>query len=646
MPILERVGGPDDIKRLSLAELKRLASELRGLIVSTVTVNGGHLASNLGVVELTLALHRVFSTPRDSIVWDVGHQCYTHKIITGRYDDFRRLRRHGGLSGFPKRAESVHDAFDAGHASTSISAALGLLAANERLGRPGSVVAVIGDGALTGGMAYEAMSHAGQLGLPLIVVLNDNTMSISRNVGAVSSYLSRLSATVRYQRVRRALDAIILGVPWLGPRAHPYVLRLKRAVKAVFFKESLFSDLGFEYAGPIDGHNLPLLCEVLAEARAIRKPVVVHVVTKKGKGHQGAEDNPAAYHGVAPESPAASRGLGGSDAIDPAGLPPPKRPTFTEAFGEAALAAADVDGRVVAVSAAMTAGTGLAPFGRRFPERLFDVGIAEEHAVTFAAGMAAGGLRPIVAIYSTFMQRAFDQVLHDVALQGLPVVFALDRAGAVPDDGETHQGLYDVQAFRSAPGLAILAPASAVELRAALAWAISSGAPAILRYPKAVCPPERPAYAEPFSTGRGVFARRGEGEGRALIATSGALVDEALRASDACAAEGVAVDVYHLRFLKPLDVEAFVDIARRYAFVLVAEEGVLVGSVAADLAAAVAADGRGALALGFGERPLGQASREELLATAGLAAKALAEATLTGLARPAPARGCAEMGQR
>ena len=643
MSILERINGPSDIKALPISELYQLAAEIRSLIVSTVTQNGGHLASNLGVVELTLALHRVFSTPADSIVWDVGHQCYTHKILTGRRDDFATVRRRGGLSGFPKHSESAHDAFEAGHASTSISAALGILAANEALDRRDAVIAVIGDGALTGGMAYEAMSHAGQLGLPLIIVLNDNAMSISRNVGAVSSYLSRLSTTTRYQRIRTLLDRIILGVPILGPKMHPLVLRLKRAVKAVFFKESLFADLGFEYAGPIDGHNIELLSEVLGQARAIRKPVVVHVVTRKGKGHQPAEQNPSAFHGVSPaaqpQSAQPQSALLSSDALDPAAAPATRRTTFTEAFGAAMLDAAAVDRRIVAVTAAMASGTGLSEFQRRYPRRLFDVGIAEEHAVTFAAGMAAGGLRPVVAIYSTFMQRVVDQVHHDVALGDRPVIFAVDRAGAVPDDGETHQGIYDIQAYRSVPGLTMLAPASAAEVGAALRWAIDHNGPTMIRYPKSVCPPERPAYAEPLEAGKGVFVRRSEAGASVLFVSSGALVDEALRASAQCAAAGVGADVYHLRFLKPLDQGAFVERVRPYRLVIIVEEGVLTGSVAADLAAAVSQSmpDRGirqtALALGFDERPLPQASRAELLVQAGLDGASLAKLALDRIDR-------------
>lgn len=614
MSLLEKLDGPEYIKRLSPAGLRTLASEIRELIVRTVAVNGGHLASNLGVVELTLALHRVFSTPADSIFWDVGHQCYAHKIVTGRLSAFPGIRLSGGLSGFPKRSESEHDAFEAGHASTSISAALGKLVANRRRGSDGAVVAVIGDGALTGGMAWEALSNAGQLGLPLIVVVNDNSMSISPNVGALSSYLSRLSATVRYQRLRRVLDRMILGVPLVGRQLHPLVLRLKHAVKAVFFKKSLFAELGFEYAGPIDGHNIPMLTDVLREAREIRRPVVVHIVTKKGKGHYEAERNPAAFHGVSP-----------SRTVEP-------RPTFTEAFGTAMVRAAREDPALVAVVAAMTSGTGLSAFQKEFPDRFFDVGIAEQHAVTFAAGMASGGLHPVVAIYSTFMQRCVDQVHHDVALADRHVIFAMDRAGAVPDDGETHQGIYDAQIFRAVPGLAILAPASAVEVDAALRWALSASGPVMIRYPKAICPPERPAYAEPFAYGKGVYVRRGESKSPILFAVSGALVETALAAADACEREGASADVYHLRFLKPVDAAAFVSIALSYQVVVIAEEAVATGSIAAELAAMVNAAGRTlALAKGFDERPLPQAGREELLARAGLSAGALALAAQTSL---------------
>jgi 1-deoxy-D-xylulose-5-phosphate synthase len=623
MNLLDRLSGPADIKLFSVRELYRLATEIRELIIRTVTVNGGHLASNLGVVELTIAIHRVFSTPRDQVVWDVGHQCYTHKILTGRKADFLAIRRPGGPSGFPKRSESIHDAFDAGHASTSVSAALGLLAAKRARHEAGSVIAVIGDGALTGGMVYEAMSHAGQLGYPLIVVLNDNSMSISSNVGAVSRMLSRLSATVRYQNFRRIVDKAILMVPFIGSRVHPYVLRAKRSVKALIFKESLFSDLGFEYAGPIDGHNIALLCNVLAEARDIRRPVVVHVVTKKGKGHKPSEVDPSTWHGVSPS-------IQCTDPLLPDGaettVQKSRSQTFTQVFGEAMLTLAGEDERVVAVTAAMAKGTGLSAFQARYPGRFFDVGIAEEHAVTLAAGMAAGGLRPVVAIYSTFMQRVFDQVHHDVALCGHPVVFAVDRAGAVPEDGETHQGIYDIQAYRAVPGLAMLAPAGASELVAALRWALLRNGPTMIRFPKAECPPEPDEVHAPLVEGQGVLIKASAGSAASILfIVSGAMVDQAIQAAGLAAHDGLAADVYHLRFLKPVDHGFIQALAGRYKAVVLAEEGVLTGSVAAELAGCICTSNPGlpVKALGFDERPLGHMGRAALLGTANLDAQGL-----------------------
>ncbi|MCX7024610.1 MAG: 1-deoxy-D-xylulose-5-phosphate synthase [Spirochaetes bacterium] len=609
--MLESISSPEDIRSLSVRELYRLAAEIRLRIIEVVTRNGGHLASNLGVVELTLALHRVFVTPRDAIVWDVGHQCYAHKLITGRSAEFDAVRRKGGPSGFPKRSESEHDAFDTGHASTSISAALGILEAMRARGGKGRAVAVIGDGSLTGGMAFEALSHAGQLGIPLVVVLNDNKMSISANVGALSRYLSRLTASVPYQTIRRRIDSLIAALPVGRIRLQRFAYAFKRSLKGLFFKENLFSDLGFEYVGPIDGHNIQVMTSVLREALRIEKPVVVHVVTKKGKGHELAEEDPTRYHGVTP--------LAVTDGKVGAKCPA----TFTEAFSDAMMKAGRRDGRIVAVTAAMVKGTGLASFQAQWPKRCFDVGIAEEHAVTFAAGMAAGGLKPVVAIYSTFMQRAVDQVFHDVCLQDLPVVFALDRAGAVPDDGETHQGLYDIPVFRSMPDLAILAPASAAEIDAALNWALDSGAPAMIRYPKASCPPEREAFGKPFETGRGVFVERSGGE--LLVVASGGLVDNAREATITLARNGIMADLYHLRFLKPIDEAWFMKIAAPYRAILFLEEGVVTGGIGEALSRLIllATPGIRVAVAGFPERPPGQASRDELLEAAGLSARGI-----------------------
>ena len=631
MALLDSIDSPEDLKKLSLSELKGLAAEIRERIVSVVGRNGGHLSSNLGTVELTLALHRVFESPRDAIVWDVGHQSYTHKLVTGRRAEFEGIRRRGGISGYPKRSESPHDAFDTGHASTSISAALGILEARRILGVGGVAVAVIGDGALTGGMAFEALSHAGQMGLPLVVVLNDNEMSISRNVGALSSYLSRLSATVRYQGVRSRIDRVVKGFPFIGNFLYEHMVRAKRAVKALLFKENFFSDLGFEYAGPIDGHNMPAMGQVFREARRLGKPVVVHVITRKGKGYDLAEEDPSRYHGVAPVR------------VRDAGAEDPDPPSFTAAFSRAMVRRGLFDERLVAVSAAMTTGVGLDAFRASCPGRLYDVGIAEEHAVTFAAGMASAGLRPVVALYSTFAQRAVDQILHDVALPCLPVVIALDRAGAVGEDGETHQGIYDIALFRSFPNLSILAPSSAIELDTCLEWALNLGRPAIIRYPKAPCPEEEKAYAEPLVAGRGVFVRRWGAE--CLIVALGGLVPNAAKAADELFLEAASsaaersdalqplalcrggADLYSLRFVRPLNEEAFLEAVSPYARVLVVEEGVAVGGLGEYLVALIASrlPRVQASAAGFPSMPLPQGTRDEQLASARLDAQGIAE---------------------
>jgi 1-deoxy-D-xylulose-5-phosphate synthase len=645
MALLDSIDSPEDLKKLGVPELKLLAAEIRERIVDVVGRNGGHLASNLGVVELTLALHKAFDSPRDSIVWDVGHQSYAHKLVTGRREEFESIRRSGGISGFPKRSESPHDAFDTGHASTSISVALGILEARRLLGAEaagkGLAIAVIGDGALTGGMAFEALSHAGQLGLPLVVVLNDNKMSIGPSVGALSKYLSRLSATARYQGIRSWIDRVVKGIPFAGDFLYERMLRGKRAVKAFLFKENLFSELGFEYAGPIDGHSIPAMLSVFREVKTLGKPVVVHVITRKGKGYGLAEKDPSRYHGLPPAKCA--------DDEDEPELDPF---TFTMAFSNAMARRGRFDDRLVAVSASMTAGVGLEAFRAACPGRLHDVGIAEQHAVTFAAGLASEGLRPVVALYSTFVQRAVDQVIHDVALPAMPVVLALDRAGAVGDDGETHQGLYDIALFRSLPNLAILAPASAGELSLLLEWALDSRRPAIIRYPKAQCPCEEPAYAEPVIPGRGVFVRRAGAE--TLIVALGSLVAPAVEAADAllreaaqdfgsppqavAAAEGAAspagllrsrggADVYSLRFVVPLAEEAFLEAVSPYSRVLVVEDGVERGGIGEYLVSLIASrlPRVGASSAGFPSKPFPQASRGELLARAGLDAAGIAD---------------------
>jgi 1-deoxy-D-xylulose-5-phosphate synthase len=638
--------GPDD--------LTRLAREIRERIIAVVSRNGGHLASNLGVVELTIALHRVFHSPEDRIVWDVGHQCYAHKLLTGRSGGFDGLRLRGGLAGFPKRGESSHDCFNTGHASTSISAALGLLAAAGLAGGTGRAAAVIGDGALTGGLAYEALSHAGQLGLPLVVILNDNKMSIGPNVGGLSKYLSRLSMKSRYQRFRGNFDALIKKIPLAGGPLFDVIVRLKRAVKAVFYTDNFFVDLGFEYVGPIGGHNILQLAEVIREAAELRKPVVVHVMTQKGKGYGFAEDDPGSYHGVssfsADEGVAETAppvvGSAGSMAVALAAEPAVS--SFTQVFSAALVAAGRTDKRVAAVTAAMENGTGLLPFKRAFPERFFDVGIAEGHAVTFAAGMAAGGLRPVAAVYSTFMQRAVDGVIHDVCLQNLPVVFALDRAGFVSHDGETHQGLFDISLFRPAPNLTILAPAGREELALMLDWAVGRGGPVIIRYPKAVCPGGDPAFSLPLETGRGVWVRRAAGGGpsRVCIAFTGSLYSQALEAGAILAGGihadgGMGVDLYNLRFLKPIDEAYLADVMSRYELVVFVEEGMKAGGFgeyAAELAARKGCSCK-TVVLGAGDGFEGLGRRDELLRDNGLDGAGIAAAAVAGAALKRAAAG-------
>ena len=616
-PLLAGIRTAQELKKLGFADLNRLAGEIRELIISTVSRNGGHLASNLGVVELTIALHRVFNSPDDKIVWDVGHQCYAHKILTGRYGDFPSLRKSGGIAGFPKVSESPHDSFNTGHASTAISAALGLLAAGKLRGTKNRVAAVIGDGALTGGLAYEALSHAGQLGLPLVVILNDNKMSIGPNVGGLSKYLSRLSMKAKYQTFRRTVDTLVQSIPSIGHFLFKIMLRLKRAVKAIFYTDNFFVDLGFEYVGPIEGHHISQLSQVLRDARNLNKPVVIHVITRKGKGYGFAEEDPGSYHGVSAFQIA--------NGVEKPELPK----TFTQVFGDAILEAGRRDERLVVITAAMAEGTGLSSFRKAYPGRFYDVGIAEEHAVTFAAGLAAGGLRPVAAIYSTFFQRGVDGVIHDVCLQNLPVIFALDRSGLVSDDGETHQGIYDISLFRSVPNMTILAPAGEEEFVLMLQWALagSSAGPVIIRYPKALCPAGDPAFSLPLETGKGIFVRRNSHKNLCILFT-GSLYPQVLEAAEILESRGIGADLYNLRFLKPVDDEFLIGLLNQYEAFIIAEEGSRsggFGEYVSDLALRLSCPCT-ILVLGVVERFDALGKREELLHRNGLDAAGIAEA--------------------
>ncbi len=550
-PILQQLNGPRDLMALPEAQLPALAQEIRGYMVDCVSKNGGHLAASLGAVDLIIALHRVYTDGGDRILFDVGHQAYAHKILTGRREAFASLRQEGGISGFPKREESPYDAFNTGHASTSISAALGMVRAKALLHEPGHVAAVIGDGALTGGLAYEALDDGGDSKLPLVVVLNDNEMSISRNVGAMSRSLSRLRASRGYNRLKRFVVRV-LETGTVGHRMSKNIEGFKNRIKRFVLQNTFFEEMGFTYLGPIDGHDIPQMIQLLREARALEKPVVVHVITQKGKGYGLSERNPEKFHGIAPFSPE-------TGAVAPSG-----GPSCSEVFGETLLQLAKEDDRVVAITAAMRDGTGLRPFFDAFPDRAFDVGIAEEHALTMAAGMAAEGLKPVAAIYSSFLQRAVDQLYHDICLQKLPVVIGVDRAGLVGQDGETHQGIYDPALLCAIPGLSVYEPATLSELRAMVRLAVERGEPAAVRYCRGTLP--EGAGEEPVAYGKWATLRP---TGDVVIVAAGPLVNIARKV-----AEEMDCGLVEARFYKPLDYALLDELREKGCRLIVAEENV------------------------------------------------------------------------
>ncbi len=550
-PLLQQLNEPKDLMALPEDRLPALAEEIRGYMVDCVSQNGGHLAASLGAVEIIIALHRVYTDEADRLIFDVGHQAYAHKILTGRRDAFRNLRQEGGLSGFPKREESPYDAFNTGHASTSLSAALGMVRAKELLHEPGHVAAVIGDGALTGGMAYEALDDGGDSKLPLVVVLNDNEMSISRNVGAMSRSLSRLRASSGYNRLKRFVVRV-LERGMVGRRMSKNIEGFKNRIKRFVLQNTFFEEMGFTYLGPIDGHNIPQMIALLQEAKALERPVVVHVITQKGKGYSLSERNPEKFHGIAPFSPE-------TGAVASSGAP-----SCSEVFGETLLQLAEEDKRVVAITAAMRDGTGLRPFFERFPERAFDVGIAEEHALTMAAGMAAEGLRPVAAIYSSFLQRGVDQLYHDICLQQLPVVIGVDRAGLVGQDGETHQGIYDPAMLCAIPHLSVYEPATLAELRAMIRLAVAREEPAAIRYCRGTLPEGE--GEEPVVYGRWATLRPATD---VVIIAAGPLVRIARSVADA-----LNCGLVEARFYKPLDFGLLDQLRKRGCKLLVAEENV------------------------------------------------------------------------
>lgn len=564
--ILDTINSPADVKRLSIPELKQLAEEIRQFLISVISRTGGHLAPNLGVVELSLALHRVFSTPEDKIVFDVGHQSYIHKIITGRREAFATLRQYGGLSGFPKRTESEHDAFGTGHSSTSISAALGMAVARDLQGADYDVVAVIGDGSMTGGMAFEALNNAGTLHKKMIVVLNDNEMSISKNVGAMSEYLYQLRTGETYNKIKNDIEGWLKNVDF-GSDVLKALRRLKGSVKYLMVPTSIFEELGFTYLGPVDGHDVEGLIDILQAARKINGPVMVHVLTKKGKGYKPAEESPNKFHGTGPYEIATGKKITNPNAPI----------TYTEVFGKTITELADADKKIVGITAAMPDGTGLTTFAKAHPERFFDVGIAEQHAVTSAAGIAAAGFKPVAAIYSSFLQRAYDSVLHDICIQKLHVTLCLDRAGLVGDDGYTHHGVFDYAFLRSIPNMTIMSPKDENELRHMLKTAVDFDGPISIRYPRGSgvgVDISEPVHTLPV--GKAEVLHEGKD---VCIWAIGSMVQSALDAADALAERGISVGVVNMRFAKPLDAELLFECAQKYGKLVTMEEGVLAGGV-------------------------------------------------------------------
>ena len=553
----------EDLKRLTIPELKELAKELRQIIIERVAINGGHLASNLGTVDLTIALHYVFNSPKDKIIWDVGHQSYSHKILTGRAEAFSTIRQYGGISGFPKIDESPHDAFGTGHSSTSISSALGIIEARDQKKEDFKVIAVIGDGALTAGLAFEGLNHAGHLQKDLIVVLNDNEMSISPNVGALSAYLNRIMTGDLYTKFKKETKLFLERIPKVGEPFLKIAQRAEDTVKGFFVPGMLFEELGFEYVGPIDGHKIESLIETFERFKDFPMPVLIHAITKKGKGYSPAEKSPWIFHGVGPFD------------IETGSQISSANPTYSEIFGSYLVKLAREDSRIVAITAAMTEGTGLSEFAKTFPSRFYDVGIAESHAVTFAAGLASQGLKPVVAIYSTFLQRAYDEIVHDVCLQNLPVVFAIDRAGIVGEDGPTHNGAFDISYLRHIPNIVIMAPKDENELGRMLKTAISHGGPVAIRYPRgAVSKIPTDMELKKLTIGESEILKDGKD---ILIIAIGSAVQPAKHASELLNEMGISACVINARFAKPIDASLIGNLAKEIKSVLTVEENVVQG---------------------------------------------------------------------
>jgi 1-deoxy-D-xylulose-5-phosphate synthase len=618
--VLESITSPADLRSIPRDQLESLAAEIRALLVEQVSRSGGHLSPNLGVVELTLALHRVFESPREAIVWDTGHQAYVHKLLTGRTEEFSTLRQPRGLSGYPSRSESPHDVVENSHASTSLSYALGIAEARLRGGIPGHVVAIIGDGALTGGMAYEALNQIAHLQPPnLVIVLNDNGRSYAPTVGGLARHLSQLRIDPRYERVKEEIAHRLHGLPLLGAHAEEAAFRFKESVKQLLQPTTVFDSLGLKYAGPVDGHDIDALEDLLRRAKRLKAPTVIHVVTEKGRGYGPAVDDEIdKLHQVSPQS-------------DPlTGRPRRSDLTYSNVFGEAVLSAASRHPDVVAITAAMASPTGLLDLAREFPDRVFDVGICEQHAVTFAAGLAMGGRHPVVCVYSTFLQRAFDQIMMDVCLHNLPVVFALDRAGVTGPDGASTHGVFDLTYLRLMPNMKVAAPADATELCALLETALATDGPVAIRFPRGTVPATPDLPVEPIPVGRWEEVRRG---GDVAILAIGRMVEVATVAADQLASEGIACGVINARWLKPMDPRLVTDWAVRYPMLVTAEDNVGSGFGSAVLEALAPHGLAGKVRLAaLPDRFLPHGKQAEILAEHGLDPEGLAQAVRSALA--------------
>jgi len=600
---------PEDLRTMDYDQLELLSYELRDFLVESVSKTGGHLASNLGIVELTIALHRCFDTPRDKIIWDVGHQSYVHKILTGRMQDFSSLRKFGGISGFPKTCESEYDVFDTGHSSTSISLGLGLAAARDMKGEDYKVISVIGDGAMTGGLAYEALNNAGSMNTDLIVVLNDNGMSISRNIGGLSGSLGRITSTDKYVHMKTKVKKGLSKVPVVGESVISGLHNVKEDIKYTVIDGILFEELGFKYIGPVDGHDIKELCQTLERAAKLKGPVLIHAVTQKGKGYSKAEKRPNVYHGI-----------GAFDVDSGKPLKQSSNESYSAAFGSKLMKMAKQDDRVIAISAAMTDGVGLEGFCKKYPKRFFDVGIAEGHSVTFAAGLAKAGMRPYVAVYSSFLQRAYDQILEDVCLQNLPVTFCIDRAGVVGADGETHHGLFDLVYLRSMPNMTVLAPKDGPELETMLELSLNTDGPCAIRYPRGTAFDLGMECAD--SAGKSIRLRDGAD---ADIWAVGSMVKPALEAAELLTADGISAGVVNIASVSPLDEAFLMEAADVFALLVTVEDGVVTGGVGEAVKALTAEKDTKVISLGWPDRFIEHGTQEQLYQKYGLDAGSIAD---------------------